>query len=345
MTRLTAGSVGRCLRQPGHGDDAPPRSGPCSRSPPGPRWCRWPAACPTWRRCPLETLADTVARLIRERGSVALQYGSGQGESALREQILEVMAEVGVDRAPRRRRGHRRLADGARPGDPGLLRPRRRRAGRGALATSARWASSAPTSATSSTSPMDEDGLVPEALDEAITRVRCQRPHVEAHLHDPDRSTTRPASPRAQRSGARGSRDRAARRALLVLEDDPYGLLGFDGDGARAPSGPTTPTVSSTSARSPRRIAAGPAGGLGGRAARRAREARARRRGRHPVPVQLHASSPCRSTWPPSRGVEQVKTFREVYRERRDALLDSLDALMPAGHHLDGARRAASTPG
>jgi len=28
---------------------------------------------------------------------------------------------------------------------------------------------------------------------------------------------------------------------------------------------------------------------------------------------------------------DQVKVFREVYRERRDALLDSLDALMPEG--------------
>jgi DNA-binding transcriptional MocR family regulator len=28
---------------------------------------------------------------------------------------------------------------------------------------------------------------------------------------------------------------------------------------------------------------------------------------------------------------EQLKTYREVYRERRDALLDALDDLMPAG--------------
>jgi DNA-binding transcriptional MocR family regulator len=28
---------------------------------------------------------------------------------------------------------------------------------------------------------------------------------------------------------------------------------------------------------------------------------------------------------------EQIKSFRELYRERRDAMLESLDALMPAG--------------
>ena len=32
---------------------------------------------------------------------------------------------------------------------------------------------------------------------------------------------------------------------------------------------------------------------------------------------------------------EQIKAYRELYRERRDAMLDALDALMPAGTHLD----------
>ena len=31
--------------------------------------------------------------------------------------------------------------------------------------------------------------------------------------------------------------------------------------------------------------------------------------------------------------MDQVKVFREVYRERRDALLESMDALMPEGTH------------
>ena len=49
---------------------------------------------------PLDAIADTVARLIRDRGAVALQYGSGQGDVTLREQILEVMAPVGVSAHP-----------------------------------------------------------------------------------------------------------------------------------------------------------------------------------------------------------------------------------------------------
>jgi len=48
----------------------------------------------------MDVMADTVAKLIRERGATALQYGSGQGDVTLREQILEVMEEVKVTAHP-----------------------------------------------------------------------------------------------------------------------------------------------------------------------------------------------------------------------------------------------------
>ena len=48
----------------------------------------------------LDTMADTVQRVISERGSQALQYGSGQGDVRLREQILDVMEPVGVTAHP-----------------------------------------------------------------------------------------------------------------------------------------------------------------------------------------------------------------------------------------------------
>ena len=50
---------------------------------------------------PAEMLADTVAELIRDRGAVALQYGSGQGDVRLREQITaEYMPAVGISAHP-----------------------------------------------------------------------------------------------------------------------------------------------------------------------------------------------------------------------------------------------------
>ena len=44
--------------------------------------------------------ADITARVIREQGNTALQYGSGQGDQKLREQILEITSLVGVHSHP-----------------------------------------------------------------------------------------------------------------------------------------------------------------------------------------------------------------------------------------------------
>src|SRR3712207_846304 len=41
---------------------------------------------------PLDVVGDALARLVHDRGEVALQYGSGQGDPDLRERILDVMA-------------------------------------------------------------------------------------------------------------------------------------------------------------------------------------------------------------------------------------------------------------
>src|SRR5690625_7735838 len=40
---------------------------------------------------PIDFLAEMTTKLLRERGPEALQYGSGQGEVEMREQIVDVM--------------------------------------------------------------------------------------------------------------------------------------------------------------------------------------------------------------------------------------------------------------
>lgn len=45
---------------------------------------------------PQELVVGAMERVMREQGAVALQYGSGQGVPALREQILDVMALEGI---------------------------------------------------------------------------------------------------------------------------------------------------------------------------------------------------------------------------------------------------------
>src|SRR5665647_209666 len=49
---------------------------------------------------PMEILADVARRVITEHGAMALQYGSGQGDATLREQILDVMRLEGITAHP-----------------------------------------------------------------------------------------------------------------------------------------------------------------------------------------------------------------------------------------------------
>ena len=46
---------------------------------------------------PLDVVGDALARLVAERGTVALQYGSGQGDPVLRKRILDVMTPQRVN--------------------------------------------------------------------------------------------------------------------------------------------------------------------------------------------------------------------------------------------------------
>src|SRR4028118_1448745 len=49
---------------------------------------------------PLDAIADSVQQLISRRGLMALQYGSGQGDPVLREQICTLMALEGIRAHP-----------------------------------------------------------------------------------------------------------------------------------------------------------------------------------------------------------------------------------------------------
>src|SRR5262249_30261228 len=49
---------------------------------------------------PIDAVAATMGRLIKERGPQAMQYGSGQGDPTLRDQICDVMALEGVSAHP-----------------------------------------------------------------------------------------------------------------------------------------------------------------------------------------------------------------------------------------------------
>jgi len=179
---------------------------------------------------------------------------------------------------------------------------------------------------------MDNEGLQPSALDEAIARVvasgrRPKMVYTIPSFHNPAGVTQGPER-RAEVLAV------AQRHGLLVLEDDPYGLLGFDG--------PYSGGVA------PRAIRADDADGvvyLGSfsktiASGLRVGWAVAPHGVREKLVLAAESAVLCPSNFcqltvsdylATQPWTDQIKSFRELYRERRDALLESLESMMPPG--------------
>ena len=275
---------------------------------------------------PLDAFADTVARLVRDRGHVALQYGSGQGDPVLREQILEVMSYVGVRAHPDDivvTAGSQLALDlvvrvFCDPGDVVLVEAPTYVTALGVLSSYQCDVVHVP---------MDEQGLRPDSLREVIAAVRASGRRVKLvytipSFHNPAGVTQGP-SRRAE------VLDVVRSNGLLLLEDDPYGLLGFDGTVPRAIRADDADGVVYLGTFS-KTIAAGLRVGW----------AVAPHGVREKLVLANETATLCPSNFTQlaisdylatSPWFDQVKVFRELYRERRDALLESLGALMPEG--------------
>ena len=275
---------------------------------------------------PVDMLTATAVRVLTERGPTALQYGSGQGDVTLREQILEVIGEVGVTAHPDDivvTPGSQMALDLVTrvfcdPGDVVLVEAP---SYVGALGVFRAYECDVIHVA------MDDVGLVPTALAEAITAARSAGKRVKMiytipSFHNPAGVTQGPAR-RAEILAI------AQREGIALLEDDPYGLLGFEGEPPRAIRADDSEGVIYLGSFS-KTIASGLRVGW----------AVAPHGVREKLVLAAEAAVLCPSNYAqltvseylatqPWR--EQIKVFREVYRERRDALLESLQALMPAG--------------
>ncbi len=275
---------------------------------------------------PLDTLADTVARLIRDRGPAALQYGSGQGDVILREQILDVMGDVGVVAHPDDvvvTTGSQMALDlvvrvFCNPGDVVLVESP---SYVGALGIFQAYECDVVHV------PMDEQGLVPEALSETIERLRRDGRTIKMIYTIPSFHNPAGITQSAQRR--KEVLDVALRENLLILEDDPYALLGFDGVVPRAIRADDADQVVYLGSFS-KTLASGLRVGW----------AVAPHGVREKLVLAAEAAVLCPSNF--TQGVvseflatqpwrEQVDSFRDIYRDRRDALLGSLDTHMPPG--------------
>jgi DNA-binding transcriptional MocR family regulator len=282
---------------------------------------------------PMETIADTVAHLLRTQGLSALQYGSGQGDPTLREQILDVMSQEGIS-------AHADdvvVTTGSQQAldlvtrvfiDPGDVVLAEAPSYVGALGVFAAYQAEVAHVAS------DDDGLIPMALQERILDLRAAGKRIKflytvPNFHNPA-GTTMSQERRPQIV------EICQRHGILVLEDNPYGLLGFDRepyDALRTLSDDGVVYLGSFSKTF--------APGL------RVGWALAPHAVREKLVLASEAAILCPSAFSQmtvstylatSDWMAQIKVFRELYRERRDAMIQSLGALLPIASwtHPDG---------
>jgi len=275
---------------------------------------------------PLDAVGELVAELVANRGPVALQYGSGQGDPLLREQICEVMRLEGIEAGP----DDVVVTVGSQQAldlvtrifiDPGDVVLAEGPSYVGALGTFAAYQAKVVHVA------MDDDGLIPEALAEAIDA--CARAGQRVKFLYTIPNFQNPAGVTLTAERRTRVLEICCRAGVLVVEDNPYGLLGFDGEPMRALRAEDPDGVVYLGSFS-KTLAPGFRVGW----------ALAPHAIRDKLILAMESAVLSHSTFAqlavgryletqPWR--EQIKAFRELYRERRDAMLDALPKYMPEG--------------
>jgi 2-aminoadipate transaminase len=276
---------------------------------------------------PLDAVGEMLGSLAAEQGTVSLQYGIGQGTVELRERICEVMALSGIrgaspDDVVVTVGGQQALDLLARlfldPGDVVLAEGPSYVGALGVFQAAQAQVHHVP---------MDDEGLIPAALEEAIAAVARSGRRAKFLYTIP--TFQNPAGVTLTEERREQVLAICERAGLLVVEDDPYGMLSFEGDvpvplRARRRDGVFyVSTFSKTFAPGLR---------VGWILAPHAV--------REKLVMMSEANVLCPSTF--AQGAvtqylttmpwrEQIKSYREIYRERRDVLLAALRDLMPAG--------------
>jgi DNA-binding transcriptional MocR family regulator len=275
---------------------------------------------------PLDSLADELAQMIATDGMTALQYGSAQGTAELRERICEVMGLEGI-------RAHAddvTVTVGSQMAldmvtrifcDPGDVVLAEAPSYVGALTTFASY------QAQVVQVPMDDDGLIPDELSAALCSLRAQGRtpkflYTIPNFHNPAGVTL--AVPRRAEILRL-----CAEHQVLIVEDNAYGLLGFDGQ--------IYPALRSTDPDNVVYLGSfsktfAPGLRVGWALAP------------HAVREKLVLAAESATLCPPAftqfvvaryltahdwKG--QIKTYQEAYRIRRDAMLEALAHYLPPG--------------
>ena len=180
---------------------------------------------PNLSAIPMDMMAGIVETLIKDHGQEALQYGSGQGHPQLREQICDVMALEGIKANPNDvlvTTGSQQALDLISrifidPGDVVLVEAP---SYVGALGTFAQYEASVVHVE------MDQNGLIPESLRQAIKTLRYQGRRIKFLYLIPNYQN--PAGVLLPADRRTEILDICRTEKIFIVEDNPYGLLGFD---------------------------------------------------------------------------------------------------------------------
>ncbi|GAA5189071.1 PLP-dependent aminotransferase family protein [Rugosimonospora acidiphila] len=280
---------------------------------------------------PLDAVGEMLGRLGGpQHGATTLQYSGGQGDIALRERICEVMSLAGIDASNGASPDDVVVTVGAQQAldlvsrvflDPGDVVLAEGPSYVGALGVF--QAAQADVVHV----PMDEEGLIPAALTEALATVASAGKRAKFLYTVP--TYQNPGGVTLSEARREEILAIAERAGLLVIEDDPYGLLGFDGEPVPALRSRRRDGVLYLGTFS-KTFAPGMRVGwvLAPHAVREklviASEAQI-------LCPSMFAQTTISTYFATMPWREQIKSFREIYRERRDALLSALSDMMPAG--------------
>lgn len=275
---------------------------------------------------PLNVVAECIDDVVLNHGAQAMQYGSGQGEPMIREQICEVMALEGIHAHP----DDVVITVGSQQGldlvskifcDPGDVVLAEAPSYVGALGTFRSYQAEVVHLA------MDEHGLQPDALRAAVASVRASGRRVKFLYTIPNFNNPSGISQSLERR--REVLAICQELDILLVEDNPYGLLSFDADPLPAIRSLDADHVIYLGSFSKTFAPGFRVGWVLAPHAVREKLLLAQESAVLSPPVFSQyavASYLHRHDW---KG--QIESFKHMYRERRDAMLEALAEHMPPG--------------
>lgn len=275
---------------------------------------------------PMDELGEMFTRMLDQKGAEALSYCPGQGSTELRTALCDVMELSGIHASA----DDLVLTNGAQQGldllartflDPGDI----------VLAEGPTYVGALGVFQAAQADvrhlPMDDDGLVPEGLEAALTEIEREGRRAKFLYTIP--TYQNPAGVTLTDERRELVLEIAERHDLLIVEDDPYSMISFE----EAPPAPLRAraergiiylgTVSKIFAAGLRLgwVLAPPAV-------------------RDKLLLAVEASILCPSSLIQEAALrfftemewrQQVKVFSTLYRDRRDALMSALTDYMPEG--------------